>query len=69
MVEEYEYTAHSSVAHSYYLPVAKFHFELSPMQVGFNILLAALLISVTQISHILLIFFLFLVAGSHNRKL
>ncbi|KAG2263102.1 hypothetical protein Bca52824_070181 [Brassica carinata] len=33
MVEEYEYTAHSSVAHSYYLPVAKFHFELSPMQV------------------------------------
>ncbi|XP_010538045.1 PREDICTED: protein disulfide-isomerase 5-4 [Tarenaya hassleriana] len=30
---EYEYTAHSSVAHSFYLPVAKFHFELSPMQV------------------------------------
>ncbi|KAL0754402.1 hypothetical protein Bca101_092070 [Brassica carinata] len=33
MIEEYEYTAHSSVAHTYYLPVAKFHFELSPMQV------------------------------------
>ncbi|KAG7541318.1 Thioredoxin-like superfamily [Arabidopsis thaliana x Arabidopsis arenosa] len=33
LVEAYEYTAHSSVAHSYYLPVAKFHFELSPMQV------------------------------------
>ncbi|XP_010497552.1 PREDICTED: protein disulfide-isomerase 5-4-like, partial [Camelina sativa] len=32
MIEEYEYTAHSSVAQSYYLPVAKFHFELSPMQ-------------------------------------
>jgi len=37
LVEAYEYTAHSSVAHSYYLPVAKFHFELSPMQVGLNI--------------------------------
>ncbi|EOA16467.1 hypothetical protein CARUB_v10004621mg [Capsella rubella] len=33
LIEEYEYTAHSSVAQSYYLPVAKFHFELSPMQV------------------------------------
>ncbi|CAF2245267.1 hypothetical protein BRARA_H01526 [Brassica rapa] len=33
MIEEYEYTAHSSVAHTYYLPVAKFHFELSAMQV------------------------------------
>lgn len=43
MVEEYEYTAHSSVAHSYYLPVAKFHFELSPMQVGFNIPFTGLL--------------------------
>lgn len=37
MIEEYEYTAHSSIAHSYYLPVAKFHFDLSPMQVSFNI--------------------------------
>ncbi|KAL1207102.1 Protein disulfide-isomerase 5-3 [Cardamine amara subsp. amara] len=33
LIEEYEYTAHSNVAHSYDLPVAKFHFELSPMQV------------------------------------
>lgn len=30
---EYEYTAHSSLVHSINLPVAKFHFELSPMQV------------------------------------
>ncbi|KAM4092509.1 hypothetical protein ACB094_06G044900 [Castanea mollissima] len=33
LVEEYEYTAHSSLAESVYIPVAKFHFELSPMQV------------------------------------
>lgn len=33
MVEEYEYTAHSSLVHSVDIPVAKFHFELSPMQV------------------------------------
>ncbi|PON61439.1 DnaJ-like [Parasponia andersonii] len=33
LVEEYEYTAHNSVAQSLYIPVAKFHFELSPMQV------------------------------------
>ncbi|XP_057461600.1 protein disulfide isomerase-like 5-4 isoform X1 [Actinidia eriantha] len=33
IVEEYEYTAHSSLVHSFYIPVAKFHFELSPMQV------------------------------------
>ncbi|KAF4395988.1 hypothetical protein F8388_013157 [Cannabis sativa] len=33
LVEEYEYTAHSSVAQSVYIPTAKFHFELSPMQV------------------------------------
>ncbi|KAK7312891.1 hypothetical protein VNO77_37120 [Canavalia gladiata] len=33
LIEEYEYTAHSSVAHSIYIPVAKFHLELSPMQV------------------------------------
>ncbi|KAK7257327.1 hypothetical protein RIF29_31213 [Crotalaria pallida] len=33
LVEEYEYTAHSSVAHSLDIPVAKFHIELSPMQV------------------------------------
>ncbi|XP_058210132.1 protein disulfide isomerase-like 5-4 [Rhododendron vialii] len=30
---EYEYTAHSSLVHSINLPVTKFHFELSPMQV------------------------------------
>ncbi|KAA8523715.1 hypothetical protein F0562_010138 [Nyssa sinensis] len=30
---EYEYTAHSSLIHSPDIPVAKFHFELSPMQV------------------------------------
>ncbi|PKI67664.1 hypothetical protein CRG98_011877 [Punica granatum] len=33
LVEEYEYTAHSSLAQSPQIPVAKFHFELSPMQV------------------------------------
>ncbi|KAL0855577.1 hypothetical protein Bca101_060730 [Brassica carinata] len=33
LIEEYEYTAHSSIAQTYYLPVAKFHFELSPMQI------------------------------------
>ncbi|KAL1299284.1 hypothetical protein HN51_043725 [Arachis hypogaea] len=33
LVEEYEYTAHSSVAQSVHIPVAKFHLELSPMQV------------------------------------
>ncbi|CAL5392955.1 unnamed protein product [Camellia sinensis] len=30
---EYEYTAHSSLVHSVHIPVVKFHFELSPMQV------------------------------------
>ncbi|KAK9269549.1 hypothetical protein L1049_001325 [Liquidambar formosana] len=33
LVEEYEYTAHSSLVQSLDIPVAKFHFELSPMQV------------------------------------
>ncbi|XP_062170072.1 protein disulfide-isomerase 5-4-like [Alnus glutinosa] len=33
LVEEYEYTAHSSLAQSIHIPVTKFHFELSPMQV------------------------------------
>ncbi|XP_073281308.1 protein disulfide isomerase-like 5-4 [Primulina huaijiensis] len=33
LVEEYEYTAHSSLAHSLDIPVAKFHYEPSPMQV------------------------------------
>ncbi|KAJ8483615.1 hypothetical protein OPV22_016100 [Ensete ventricosum] len=33
LLEEYEYTAHSSLVHSVYVPVAKFHFEPSPMQV------------------------------------
>ncbi|KAL2327988.1 hypothetical protein Fmac_021415 [Flemingia macrophylla] len=33
LIEEYEYTAHSNVAHSLDIPVAKFHLELSPMQV------------------------------------
>ncbi|KAI4333822.1 hypothetical protein L6164_018583 [Bauhinia variegata] len=33
LVEEYEYTAHSSLAQSLHIPVAKFHLELSPMQV------------------------------------
>ncbi|KAL3851238.1 hypothetical protein ACJIZ3_013120 [Penstemon smallii] len=33
LVEEYEYTAHSSLAHSLHIPVAKFHFEPSAMQV------------------------------------
>ncbi|KAH9803436.1 protein disulfide-isomerase 5-3 [Citrus sinensis] len=33
LLEEYEYTAHSSLVQSIYIPAAKFHFELSPMQV------------------------------------
>ncbi|CAK8577186.1 unnamed protein product [Lathyrus sativus] len=33
LIEEYEYTAHSNVAHSINIPVARFHLELSPMQV------------------------------------
>ncbi|KAK9938405.1 hypothetical protein M0R45_015146 [Rubus argutus] len=33
LIEEYEYTAHSSLIQSINIPVAKFHFELSPMQV------------------------------------
>ncbi|XP_024019310.1 protein disulfide-isomerase 5-4, partial [Morus notabilis] len=33
LVHEYEYTAHSSVIQSLYIPLAKFHFELSPLQV------------------------------------
>ncbi|XP_039687044.1 protein disulfide isomerase-like 5-4 [Medicago truncatula] len=33
LVEEYEYTAHSSLAHSLHVPVARFHLQLSPMQV------------------------------------
>ncbi|KAJ3705253.1 hypothetical protein LUZ61_008958 [Rhynchospora tenuis] len=33
LLEEYEYTAHSSLVHSTHIPVAKFHFEPSPMQV------------------------------------
>ena len=33
LIEEYEYTAHSNIAHSLHLPVVRFHLELSPMQV------------------------------------
>jgi len=33
ILEEYEYTAHSSLVHSLDIPAAKFHFEPSPMQV------------------------------------
>ncbi|KAB5534787.1 hypothetical protein DKX38_017873 [Salix brachista] len=33
LIEEYEYTAHSSLSQTVYMPTAKFHFELSPMQV------------------------------------
>ncbi|KAJ3670413.1 hypothetical protein LUZ60_010737 [Juncus effusus] len=33
LLEEYEYTAHSSLVHSTHIPVAKFHFEPSAMQV------------------------------------
>lgn len=33
LVEEYEYTAHNSLVHSLEIPVAKFHYEPSPMQV------------------------------------
>jgi len=33
LLEQYEYTAHSSMMQTAAVPVAKFHFELSPMQV------------------------------------
>lgn len=33
LIEDYEYTAHSSLMHALSIPVVKFHFELSPMQV------------------------------------
>ncbi|KAF9589094.1 hypothetical protein IFM89_018825 [Coptis chinensis] len=33
LIEEYEYTAHSSLVQSINIPAAKFHFELSPMMV------------------------------------
>ncbi|KAE8732171.1 Protein disulfide isomerase-like 5-4 [Hibiscus syriacus] len=33
LIQEYEYTAHSSLSQSIYIPVVKFHFKLSPMQV------------------------------------
>nr|GMD51359.1 protein disulfide isomerase-like 5-4 [Ipomoea batatas] len=33
IAEDYEYTAHSSLVHSTSIPVAKFHFEPSPLQV------------------------------------
>jgi hypothetical protein len=32
-VQSYDYTAHSNSFHSADVPVAKFHYELSPMQV------------------------------------
>lgn len=38
LLEEYEYTAHSSLAQTIFIPVAKFHFELSPMQVKSQII-------------------------------
>ncbi|KAK9074212.1 hypothetical protein SSX86_006809 [Deinandra increscens subsp. villosa] len=33
MIENYEYTAHTSLIHSHSIPAAKFHLEFSPMQV------------------------------------
>ncbi|KMZ69428.1 Protein disulfide isomerase [Zostera marina] len=33
LLEEYEYTAHSSLVNSFYIPVVKFHYEPSNMQV------------------------------------
>ncbi|GJY98683.1 disulfide isomerase-like protein 5-4 [Tanacetum coccineum] len=33
LIEDYEYTAHSSLVHALTIPVAKFHFEPSPMQI------------------------------------
>jgi hypothetical protein len=40
VLEEYEYTAHSSLVHSFYVPVVKFHIEPSPMQVRMLIFLS-----------------------------
>lgn len=36
LIEDYEYTAHSSLVHALTIPVAKFHFEPSPMQVQYS---------------------------------
>ncbi|KAF5814956.1 putative endoplasmic reticulum vesicle transporter, Thioredoxin domain, Thioredoxin-like superfamily [Helianthus annuus] len=33
LIENYEYTAHTSLVHAHSIPVAKFHLEFSPMQV------------------------------------
>ncbi|KAL7598844.1 hypothetical protein Lser_V15G21017 [Lactuca serriola] len=33
LIEDFEYTAHSSLVHALTIPVAKFHFEPSPMQI------------------------------------
>ncbi|KAL4566829.1 hypothetical protein LXL04_030954 [Taraxacum kok-saghyz] len=33
LIEDYEYTAHSSLVHAITIPVAKFHFDPSPMQI------------------------------------
>ncbi|KAK1418045.1 hypothetical protein QVD17_27182 [Tagetes erecta] len=33
LIENYEYTAHTSLIHSHSIPAAKFHLEFSPMQV------------------------------------
>ncbi|KAI7752488.1 hypothetical protein M8C21_012585 [Ambrosia artemisiifolia] len=33
LIENYEYTAHTSLVHSHSIPAAKFHLEFSPMQV------------------------------------
>ncbi|GJX36675.1 disulfide isomerase-like protein 5-4 [Tanacetum coccineum] len=33
LIEDYEYTAHTSLIHSHSIPAAKFHLQFSPMQV------------------------------------
>nr|GFB62275.1 protein disulfide isomerase-like 5-4 [Tanacetum cinerariifolium] len=33
LIEDYEYTAHTSLIHSHSIPAAKFHLHFSPMQV------------------------------------
>ncbi|KAJ0578705.1 hypothetical protein HanIR_Chr05g0250891 [Helianthus annuus] len=33
LIEDYDYTVHSSLVNAVTIPVAKFHFEPSPMQV------------------------------------
>lgn len=46
ILEQYDYTAHSNQIKSSNVPVVKFHYELSPMQVLLSCLDIGLIISI-----------------------